>query len=89
MWQRNARSADDDGFACKRRIACMPFATRHPRAIECDTLPELSKKTIKRKVAMWVGYVGTHYKGIPFMLLSISLPWNDVILLEREIDTLT
>jgi hypothetical protein len=60
----------------------MSFATRHPRAVECDTLPESSKKTIKRKVAMWVGYVGTHYRGIPIILLSIGLSWNDVILHE-------
>lgn len=51
--------------------SCGPLRSSSSRIVsslaadpQVDSKPLLASKSIKRKVAMWVGYVGTHYKGL-------------------------
>ena len=69
VWKRR-KECNRDGGAAFKRITCTSFTTTRPH-VEGEMSTECSK-TIKRKVAMWIGYVGTHFKGISSWSFSLS-----------------
>eukprot|EP00250_Pteridium_aquilinum_P000049 c10064_g1_i1 orf=500-2077(-) len=63
IWKGEGFVSSKGRLWCSRRGGCN-IASSFAAQPQVDSKPPLSCQSIKKKIAMWVGYVGTHYKGL-------------------------